>query len=831
MSKHQSHKKQKSLMKSRILQASVATVCAAATHHVSTHNALAATATISPTAQQTFKGWGTMPGHADTQRTDGEQYKVLHGRTPKLYDATYSLNFQVGRYEIIGRISPFEGQIGGTTESNRALQDMAAEIKLGRDRGIKNYILSIWFPPAYMVEDHDGDGDYILKASYADNSGYDYATFLADAIKYLRDTAGVGLPLAISVQNEPDYEHMNRMTENPARWREVVKQLRATLDSPFYNMPGVVIHGSEGGDLANYPVMLGLPSANNGGYQALIDDPAFNAAMGAYAHHTYALQKPGVVGANLRAIPKEVWSTENSTPSYADSWAADQRERLYFRMMGSDFITLPSNYWIWYHGFQQAGPGEDLYSVVHGNWQEPYGPFFTKQYWSLKKIFSTVQPGWKVKRVAVSGDTDISGEPETGDWGGSVRTFAFESPNADASVVVLVNDSANNKFFDVAGLRGNWANVFLCNASSNSMAKQSLPVTNGTAIGVNLPAYSVIMVETTSQGVTREVWNNVSGTGLSSVDWASTPTSANRLTTLESLSDIADNYGERLRGYITAPATGTYYFWVSGDDDFQFNISTDDTSANLGAVEANSIGATLRQQWDSANARLFTFSMTAGNRYYFEAFHKESSGGDHFAVAWTRPDHYKQIATSTELPTWPREIVPATVLTPYTETVPVPNQPGPNLVSNAGFEAEQYSTQTPSGWSEWSNLGGVSAGYTETANGAKSGAYHGTHRMKSAFNIYTFQSKTGLANGLYTLRVWAKKSGHQTSCYLEAKDFGGIARRANVPNGTTTGAYQLVEMKDISVTNGQCTIGLWTESPASKNQSWVYFDDFEFFKQ
>jgi arabinogalactan endo-1,4-beta-galactosidase len=147
-----------------------------------------------------------------------------------------------------------------------------------------------------------------------------------------------------------------------------------------------------------------------------------------------------------------------------------------------------------------------------------------------------------------------------------------------------------------------------------------------------------------------------------------------------------------------------------------------------------------------------------------------------------------------------------------------------NLLSNSGFEAEQYATQTPSGWSEWSSWGGNGGSFTEYS-GAKSGNYHATHHSNSGYNIYTSQTKTGLTNGLYTARAWVKSNGGFTVCYLEAKDFGGNARTANIAGNWN---WNQVTIQDINVTNGKCTIGIWSNS---SNGGTMYFDDVEFFKQ
>ena len=150
---------------------------------------------------------------------------------------------------------------------------------------------------------------------------------------------------------------------------------------------------------------------------------------------------------------------------------------------------------------------------------------------------------------------------------------------------------------------------------------------------------------------------------------------------------------------------------------------------------------------------------------------------------------------------------------------------GVNLLTNSSFDDEAFDTQTPSGWSEWSGVGGVGSGYTESNGGSNSGTRHGTHYNTGAYNMYTFQTKTGLYTGLYTLRAYVRRSGSQVACRLEAKDFGGTTKSAPIPVSST---YQLVEIKDINVTNEQCTVGIWSDGAAN---DFVFFDDVTLVKQ
>jgi len=156
--------------------------------------------------------------------------------------------------------------------------------------------------------------------------------------------------------------------------------------------------------------------------------------------------------------------------------------------------------------------------------------------------------------------------------------------------------------------------------------------------------------------------------------------------------------------------------------------------------------------------------------------------------------------------------------------------PPTNLITNPSFDAESYDTQTPTGWSVWEgNASGTSiaprSSYTEAYGGSNRGSRHGTHYNSAPYQVYTYQTKTGLTNGLYTLRAYARRTGNQTYSYLEAAGCGSTKKTVNIPAGSS---YQLIKIEDINVTNGTCTIGFWTVAGAHE---FSYFDDVSFFKQ
>jgi hypothetical protein len=148
---------------------------------------------------------------------------------------------------------------------------------------------------------------------------------------------------------------------------------------------------------------------------------------------------------------------------------------------------------------------------------------------------------------------------------------------------------------------------------------------------------------------------------------------------------------------------------------------------------------------------------------------------------------------------------------------------GGNLISNPGFEADGSTTQTPSGWSEWSSAGHEDAS-SVADNYAHSGSYKGLHWKGSSYDVYTYQVKS-VSNGLYTLKAWVASSGGQSTARMEAKDYGGSMLSADIPNNSS---WNQITISNINVTNGSLTIGFYS---VASGGNWIVFDDVELIKQ
>ncbi|MBP3962791.1 hypothetical protein I8J30_08740 [Paenibacillus sp. DLE-14] len=137
--------------------------------------------------------------------------------------------------------------------------------------------------------------------------------------------------------------------------------------------------------------------------------------------------------------------------------------------------------------------------------------------------------------------------------------------------------------------------------------------------------------------VIQEYWTGVSGTSVSSIPTGTAPSGTNVLTSLEGATNWADNYGDRIRGYITPATSGTYTFYIASDDTSQLWLSTNNSPSNTSMI-ASVYEYTGVREWNKhSSQQSASITLTAGQPYYFEILHKDGGGGDNLAVGWTGP--------------------------------------------------------------------------------------------------------------------------------------------------------------------------------------------------
>src|SRR5207253_1383477 len=142
-------------------------------------------------------------------------------------------------------------------------------------------------------------------------------------------------------------------------------------------------------------------------------------------------------------------------------------------------------------------------------------------------------------------------------------------------------------------------------------------------------------------GILREVYEGIGGNAVSDLTsnpiYPASPTAEFLENTFEAPSNFNDNYGQRMRALITAPTTGTYYFWIASDDNSALYLSTDEDPAHRTQIAYVTTWTSSREWTKEANQKSAGITLTQGKRYYIEALQKEGSGGDNLAVRWQLP--------------------------------------------------------------------------------------------------------------------------------------------------------------------------------------------------
>lgn len=164
--------------------------------------------------------------------------------------------------------------------------------------------------------------------------------------------------------------------------------------------------------------------------------------------------------------------------------------------------------------------------------------------------------------------------------------------------------------------------------------------------------------------VLREVWTGISGITIADIPLGTDPDVVGSMSSLDAPKYTDDNYGARMSGYITAPVSGDYTFFIASDDYSEFYLSSDDDPVNKGTAITSVSGWTQPYEWNKYSSQQSApQTLVAGNRYYIEILHKEGAQGDHCEVGWLKPGE-----SGTPL------VVPGTVLTPYVPEV-IPETP------------------------------------------------------------------------------------------------------------------------------------------------------------
>jgi arabinogalactan endo-1,4-beta-galactosidase len=137
-----------------------------------------------------------------------------------------------------------------------------------------------------------------------------------------------------------------------------------------------------------------------------------------------------------------------------------------------------------------------------------------------------------------------------------------------------------------------------------------------------------------------------------------------------------------------------------------------------------------------------------------------------------------------------------------------------SLVENPGFETGDLAPWVVEGDTKAVNI-------SNEAQNVKTGKYALHYWLNDPFTFTLTQKITGLANGTYTLSAVMQGGGGEESIQLVASGYGGDTLTARIVN-TGWQQWQNPTIKNIQVTNGECTVGL---KVIAKAGNWAFFDD------
>lgn len=224
-----------------------------------------------------------------------------------------------------------------------------------------------------------------------------------------------------------------------------------------------------------------------------------------------------------------------------------------------------------------------------------------------------------------------------------------------------------------------------------------ITASNHTGTGASVVSIQVL---NTGSSVVQEIWTNVPGTNITDIPTGTPANFTNVIGTLEGITNYGGDYGERIRGYFTAPVTGNYYFWIAGSDSAQLSVSDDNNQVNelvrayvtpTNNPTAPGHNGTSSRQWNLQSSQQSGWLLlNAGQPYYIEILHKAGAGTNaNWSVGWL------QDPTGTN--TTPAGVVPGYLLSRYYPPLPA-NNPGTlysaNLLALPGVVSDGVGSAT-----------------------------------------------------------------------------------------------------------------------------------------
>ncbi len=317
--------------------------------------------------------------------------------------------------------------------------------------------------------------------------------------------------------------------------------------------------------------------------------------------------------------------------------------------------------------------------------------------------------------------------------------------------------------------------------------------------------------------ISRQLWFNISGNQVTNLTnnsrYPNSPDQTGILTSFEAPSNIAENYGQRIYGFLIPPASGSYTFWIASDDYSELWLSSDDTPANASKI-AYAYGATGSREWTKYGSQQSSpIVLTEGKPYYIMALHKEGAIGDNIAVAFSGPGIN-------------REVIPGSCLMPYANdynwgsTFEAKIIHCPNAIENNAYSTSiaQYATSGTSGSMTFSKAGGP-LWLNVSEDGILSGTPDNNDTGSNIFEIHATDSRGDYCSAVFTINVINTFNGEDGLA-----DFAGLAANWMV-NSSEPASADLTNDGTVDISDLQTLAANWMNIvPAAETCSYWPFD-------
>jgi len=290
---------------------------------------------------------------------------------------------------------------------------------------------------------------------------------------------------------------------------------------------------------------------------------------------------------------------------------------------------------------------------LNGNsaWFKVNGSMFTG-----KKINGTA--AWLSPTIAIDGYINVAFSLSASSNGQFENDDVFQTYyRVDNGAWVLAETNGTLQYYynniEVSSTVNSGSTLQIKVEMTNNNSNEFMMFDNLNVVGQESSSHSC----SATAGLLMERYDNIEGVSISSLtnssNFPNNPSSTTILNTFEIPTNVADYYGARVSGYLTAPETGNYRFWIAGDDYAELWLSTDNNPNNKTRIAFHN-GWTTSREWDKySSQKSASINLTAGETYYIEALMKEHAGGDNLAVGWSKPGQAHNA---------PSEVIPVSVL-------------------------------------------------------------------------------------------------------------------------------------------------------------------------